>query len=229
MELVHQEEYIIDYNNSHPITNAKINQRFNYFYSNAQRTYDNLPDNMFNLANCVIHLYNDRSHSTDIHHYIEVSKTLWNKLNSYQSQYDFYSNTLSDKMNEEHFNLIYDDNKTIEKNDTIVQLETKKQLLECSFDGLVELYNDILIRVNSHRDSKLFHVMMYENGIRVKLSSIQHSKGDILNSFDEAIEKIKEKNHRRAVLVQCANQNFGYTYLHSIENSLIYKIDSYVG
>lgn len=229
MDIVSKPEYIITYNNSHPITNEKINDRFNSFYRNAQAMHDDLPDNIFNIANYIILLFNDRSHSTDIQHYIEVSKTLWAKLDSYQQQYDFYMHTVTDKMNEQYFNVLYDEHITIEQTDTVVILETKKHMLEYCFDGLIELYNSILIRVNSHRNSRMFHVKMYENGIRVSLSSIEVTKNNTLKTFDEAIEKVKEKNHRRAVLMQCINQNFGYPTLNSIETSLIFKIDSYLG
>ena len=76
--------------------------------------------------------------------------------------------------------------------------------------------------------NRLFHIKIYRNRTARKLRYILVQKQIVLNSFDITIEKLREKNHRRAVMIQCMQQNFGYSNLHTIENALIFKIDSYI-
>jgi hypothetical protein len=136
--------------------------------------------------------------------------------------------TRSDELKECNLVSIYEQHKSKDINDTVSKLKDKKQILIDFFENIVQLYTDILIRTESHNDNKKFHFKAYTNKIIKKLDSVLVQKQIVLDSFDLAIEKLRDKNHRRAVMNQCMQQNFGYSNLHTIENALIFKIDSYI-
>lgn len=228
MELIRHQDYIIDYDNSYEITNEKIDTVFRYFHNTVQVEVQNYPDRLFNLCNNIIQLFNERSNSSDIKHYISTSKTLWIKLQTFDTERKLYNDILSDERQEYIINKLYERNIDKEENDTILSLTSKKKYLTLFYNNAIELYTAILTRIETHRDNKKFHFVAYKKKTINKLNSILVEKDIVLGSFDTAIERIKQKNHRRAVLTQCVKQNFGFSSLNSIEYSLIYKIDSYL-
>jgi hypothetical protein len=136
--------------------------------------------------------------------------------------------TRSDELKEWNLISIYEQHNSKDINDTVSKLKDKKRIIIEFFENIVQLYTDILIRTESHNDNKKFHFKAYTNKIIKKLDSALVQKQIVLDSFDIAIEKLRDKNHRRAVMNQCMQQNFGYSNLHTIENALIFKIDSYI-
>jgi hypothetical protein len=228
METVRQQDYIISYDYAHPISNGRINEVFEWFYLSAQLEIRNYPDTLYNLSHNIIRLFNERLTTVDSQDYIETSRTLWLKLKSFQSERDLYMDTLSDELKESNLISIYEKHNSKDINDTVSKLKDKKQIIIEFFENIVELYTDILTRTESHKDNKRFHFKAYTNKIIKKLDSVLVQKQIVLDSFDIAIENIREKNHRRAVMIQCMKQNFGYSNLSPIENALIYNIDSYI-
>ena len=228
METVRQQDYIISYDYAHPISNGRINEVFEWFYLSAQLEIRNYPDTLYNLSHNIIRLFNERLTTVDSQDYIETSRTLWLKLKSFQSERDLYMDTLSDELKESNLISIYEKHNSKDINDTVSKLKDKKQIIIEFFENIVELYTDILTRTESHKDNKRFHFKAYTNKIIKKLDSVLVQKQIVLDSFDIAIENIREKNHRRAVMIQCMQQNFGYSNLSPIENALIYNIDSYI-
>jgi hypothetical protein len=228
METVRQQDYIISYDYAHPISNGRINEVFEWFYLSAQLEIRNYPDTLYNLSHNIIRLFNERLTTVDSQDYIETSRTLWLKLKSFQSERDLYMDTLSDELKESNLISIYEQHNSKDINDTVSKLKDKKQIIIEFFENIVELYTDILTRTESHKDNKRFHFKAYTNKIIKKLDSVLVQKQIVLDSFDIAIENIREKNHRRAVMIQCMKQNFGYSNLSPIENALIYNIDSYI-
>jgi hypothetical protein len=228
METVRQQDYIIFYYYPHPISNGKINEVFEWFYLSAQLEIQNYPNTLCNLSHNIIRLFNERLTTVDSQDYIETSRTLWLKLKSFQSERDLYMDTLSDELKESNLISIYKQHKLKNINDTVSKLKDKKQIIIEFFENIVELYTDILTRTESHKDNKRFHFKAYTNKIIKKLDCALVQKQIVLDSFDLAIENIREKNHRRAVMIQCMQQNFGYSNLSPIENALIYNIDSYI-
>jgi len=228
MELIRSQDYVIVYNNSNEITNEKIDIAFQAFYDAVRLEFENYPDRIFQLCNNIIQLYNERINSTDIQNYILTSKTLWIKLQTFKGERTLYNDILIDERYEYNINKLYEKNINKYENDTIYSLNYKKENLIVFFNNTVQIYTEILSRIASHKDNKKFHYVAYKNKIINKLNLILVEKDIVLVSFDRAIEIIKEKNHRRAVLKQCVKQNFGYPVLNSIEYSLIYKIDSYL-
>ena len=228
METVRKQDYIIFYYYPHPISNGRINDVFEWFYRSAQLEIRNYPNTLYNLSNNIIRIYNERETTVDTQHYIERSRTLWLKLKSFQSEHELYMDTLSDELKESNLISIYKQHKLKNINDTVSKLKDKKQIIIEFFENIVQLYTDILIRTESHNDNKRFHFKAYTNKIIKKLDSALVQKQIVLDSFDIAIENIREKNHRRAVMLQCMKQNFGYSNLSPIENALIYNIDSYI-
>ena len=227
MEIDRHQDYIIFYY-PHPISNGRIEEMFEWFYRSAQLEIRNYPDTLFNLSNNIIRIYNERSTAVDTEHYIETSRTLWTKLKSFQSEHDLYMDTRSDELKEWNLISIYEQHNSKDINDTVSKLKDKKRIIIEFFENIVQLYTDILIRTESHKDNRRFHFKAYTNKIIKKLDSALVQKQIVLDSFDIAIEKLRDKNHRRAVMNQCMQQNFGYSNLHTIENALIFKIDSYI-
>ena len=223
MEINRHQDY-----NHHPISNGRIEEMFEWFYRSAQLEIRNYPDTLFNLSNNIIRIYNERSTAVDTEHYIETSKTLWTKLKSFQSEHDLYMDTQSDDLKECNLVSIYEQHNSKDINDTVSKLKDKKQIIIEFFENIVQLYTDILTRTESHKDNRRFHFKAYTNKIIKKIHSALVQKQIVLDSFDIAIEKLRDKNHRRAVMIQCIQQNFGYSNLHTIENALIFKIDSYI-
>jgi hypothetical protein len=230
MEIVTQPEYIITYHYSHPIRNKKINEMFNHFYNSFQNQIDisRCPENLFQLANCIIIIFNDRHNTRDTEDYVNKSTTIWNKLKSFQILYDFYRDIQSDEINERNLKNIYESNSIIYDFDTIKILQYKKQTLIDYYKNITDLYNEILIRINSHKNSNIFQFQMYKNKIIKNLNTNTLQKSIVFNMIENSIEKNRKKNHCRAVLKQCINQNFGYPHLKTIENCLVYKIDSFI-
>ena len=223
MEINRHQDY-----NHHPISNGRIEEMFEWFYRSAQLEIRNYPDTLFNLSNNIIRIYNERSTAVDTEHYIETSRTLWTKLKSFQSEHDLYMDTQSDDLKECNLVSIYEQHNSKDINDTVSKLKDKKQIIIEFFENIVQLYTDILTRTESHKDNRRFHFKAYTNKIIKKIHSALVQKQIVLDSFDIAIEKLRDKNHRRAVMIQCIQQNFGYSNLHTIENALIFKIDSYI-
>ena len=228
METVHRQDYIIFDYYHHPISNGRINEVFEWFYRSVQVENQNYPDTLFNLSNNIIRIHNERLTTLDSQHYIETSRTLWLKLKSFQSERDLYMDTISDELKERNLISVYEQHKLKDINDTVSTLQDKKQIIIEFFENIVELYTDILTRTESHKDNKRFHFKAYTNKIIKKIDSVLVQKQIVLDSFDISIEKLREKNHRRAVIMQCMQQNFGYSNLSPIENALIYTIDSYI-
>jgi hypothetical protein len=228
METVRKQDYIIFYYYPHPISNGRINDVFEWFYRSVQVENQHYPDTLFNLSNNIIRIHNERLTTVDPQYYIERSRTLWLKLKAFQSEHDLYMDTISDELKERNLISIYNQHKLKDINDTVSTLKDKKEIIIEFFENIVELYTDILTRTESHKDNKRFHFKAYTNKIIKKLDSALVQKQIVVDSFDIAIENIKEKNHRRAVMIQCMKQNFGYSNLSPIENALIYNIDSYI-
>lgn len=230
MEIVSQPDYIITYDLSYPITNEKINEIFGYFHHKVrnQINLENYPENLFQLANCIIRLYNDKVNSRDATNYINHSISLWSNLKKFQILNDFYFDTLTDAIQERNLNYIYEINSIIYDFDTIKILKAKKKaLIEC-FRDINILYTQILIRINSHKNNHIFSFQAYKNRITENMNSNRIQEPYALKTIEDAIEKIKNKNHCRAVLKQCFDQNFGFKNLKPLENHLIYKIDKFL-
>lgn len=228
MDIRDPEYIIIDYQN---ITNEKINNSFNCFHLVIQSEFVNYPDRLFNLCNLIIRLYNERSFTNDVFHYIEVSKTLWNKLQTFQSEHKLHIDILDDQRRESILRSFYTENvikNKDNKNDTVNSLKNKKEILLFFYSNAIDHYTAVLNRLESHRDNKQFHFRSYINQTRNKLNSFIIEKDTAIRNINSNIEEIREKNHRRAVLEQCFKQNFGFSSLKPIENSLIYNIDSYL-
>ena len=226
---VRNSDYVIFYNRSHPITNEQINLNFNVFYDNA-RLYESedYPDYLFIMANEIIRLFNIRRNTTDIRDYIETSKTLWTKLNNFQISNDFYLNTLNEQKLEFELNSLFTDNNIITEDDTLYTLQTKRSNLSLYFEQIKNMYTQILTRLYNYIHRDLFRVKSYERRIANSLNYNTILEQNILSSFDKEIENRKKVNHRRGVLMQCINQNFGFQDLKQIDIHLIYKIDSYL-
>ena len=226
---VRNNDYVVFYNRSHPITNEEINLNFNLFYRNT-RLYesDEYPDYLFLLANEIIRLFNIRQNTRDIQEYIESSKTLWTKLTNFRINNDFYFETLNEEQVEKQLNLIFKANNTIEEEDSLNTLQFKKSNLISYFDRIKEFYGQILTRLYSYKYRNLFRVQSYERRVSNSLELITGLQYNILFSFDKEIENRKNVNHRRGILLQCFNQNFGFPALKQVDVHLIYKIDSYL-
>lgn len=226
---VRNNDYVVFYNRSHPITNEQINLNFNVFYDNSHlyesRDY---PDYLFIMANEIIRLFNIRRNTRDIRDYIETSKTLWTKLNNFQISNDFYLNTLNEQKLEFELNSLFTNNNIINKDDTLYTLQTKRNNLLLYFVEIKNMYTQILTRLYNYIHRDLFRVKSYERRITNSLNHNITLEQNILSSFDKEIENRKNVNYRRGVLMQCINQNFGFHHLKQIDIHLIYKIDSYL-
>jgi hypothetical protein len=229
-------DYVVFYDRSHPVTNEEIDLNFNLFFRN-RRLYESedYPDFLFGDANEIIRLFNIRQHmvggelrSRDIRDYIEVSKTLWKKLNNFRINNDFYLETTNEEQAEKELNLIFKANNTITEEDSLYTLQTKRANLLSYFFKIKQFYTQILTRLYSYTYRNFFRVKSYERRISNSLELATGLEYNILFSFDKEIENRKNVNHRRGVLIQCMNQNFGYTGSKQIDIHLIYKIDSYL-
>ena len=226
---VRNNDYAVFYNCSHPITNEEINLKFNYFYSNVHLYQtDDYPDYLFIFANEIIRLFNFRQNTRDVRDYIETSKTLWTKLNNFQINNDFHFNILNEQRIESELNSFFNDNNIITEEDTLHTLQKKRDNLAIYFFQIKELYTQILTRLYNYIHRELFRVKSYERRITNSLNHYTKLEHHILFSFDKEIENLKNVNHRRGVLMQCINQNFGFETLKQLDIHLIYKIDSYL-
>jgi hypothetical protein len=222
-------DYPVFYNRSHPITNEQINLNFNLFYNNVTLYQsENYPDYLFIMANEIIRLFNIRRNTRDVIDYIEISKTLWTKLNNFQISNDFYMNTINEQQVELELNSLFTSNNIITKEDTLETLQAKRDNLSLYFVKIKEMYTQILTRLYNYVHRELFKVKSYERRITNSLNYNIVLETNILSSFDREIENRKNVNHRRAVLMQCINKNFGFQDLKQIDTHLIYKIDSYL-
>jgi hypothetical protein len=168
----------------------------------------------------------ERETSVDAEHYIETSKTIWSKLKTFYSEHNLYINTSNYEVKENNLIAIYEQHKSKDINDTVSILKDKQKNLISFFENIVQLYTAVIKKAEIY--NILFHIKIYRNKTVRKLRHVIAQKQIVIDSFDIAIENIREKNHRRAVIMQCMKQNFGYSNLHTIENALIYTIDSYI-
>jgi hypothetical protein len=236
---VSNNDYVVFYDRSHPVTNEEIDLNFNLFFRN-RRLYESeeYPDFLFVLANEIIRLFNIRQNTRDpvggelrlrdIRDYIEVSKTLWTKLNNFRINNDFYLETINEEQVEKKLNLIFKANNTITKKDSLITLQEKRANLLSYFFQIKEFYSQILTRLYSYTYRNFFRVQSYERRISKSLELVTSLEYNIIFSFDKEIENRKNVNHRRGVLMQCMNQNFGFSGSNQIDVHLIYKIDSYL-
>ena len=226
---VRNNDYAVFYNYSNPITNEEINIKFNFFYSNVHLyESDDYPDYLFIFANEIIRLFNVRQNTRDVRDYIETSKTLWAKLNNFQINNDFYLDTINEQKVELELNSLFTNNNIITNEDTLDTLQTKRDNLSLYFFQIKQFYTQILTRLYNYIHRELFRVKSYERRINNSLNYNTVLEQNILSSFDKEIENRKNVNHRRGVLMQCINQNFGFESLKQVDIHLIYKIDSYL-
>ena len=222
-------EYAVFYYRSHPITNEQITLNFNIFYNNVSLYQtENYPDYLFIMANEIINLFNIRRNTRDVIDYIEISKTLWTKLNNFQISNDFYLNTINEQKVELELNSLFTNNNIITNEDTLDTLQRKRDNLSLYFFQIKQFYTQILTRLYNYIHRELFRVKSYERRINNSLNYNTVLEQNILSSFDKEIENRKKVNHRRGVLMQCINKNFGFSGLKQIDIHLIYKIDSYL-
>ena len=226
---VRNNDYVVFYDRSHPVTNEEIDLNFNLFFRN-RRLYESeeYPDFLFVLANEIIRLFNIRRDTRDIRDYIEASKTLWIKLTNFRINNDFYLETINEEQTEKKLNLIFKANNTIKKKDSLITLLEKRANLLSYFFQIKEFYSQILTRLYSYTYRNFFRVKSYERRISNSLELATGLEYNILFSFDKEIENRKNVNHRRGVLMQCMDQNFGFSGSNQIDVHLIYKIDSYL-
>ena len=222
-------DYVVFYDRSHPVTNEEIELKFDLFFRN-RRLYedDDYPDYLFILANEIIRLFNIRQNTTEIRDYIEASKTLWTKLNNFRINNEFHLETINEEQVEKKLNLIFKANNTITKNDSLCTLQEKRDNLLAYFFQIKEFYTQILTRLYSYTYRNFFRVKSYERRISKSLDLAISLEYNIIFSIDKEIENRKNVNHRRSVLMQCINQNFGFSGSNQIDVHLIYKIDSYL-
>lgn len=234
METISSPQYIITYDSYKPIKNKKIDKMFRIVMEKVRTQIDlnTYPENLFQLINCIIQIYNERYNVRvnrgDTQNYINNSISLWNNMKKFNILNDFYFDTLSDSIKERNLNYIYEINSIVYDFDTIKVLKQKKQTLINFFVDITNLYRQILLRLDSHKNSHIFSFQTYRKRIIDNLNSNLIEEPYLLKQIENSIEKVRNKNHCRAVLKQCFNQNFGFKVLKPIENSLIYKIDSFL-
>jgi hypothetical protein len=226
METVRQQDYIISYDYAHPISNGRINEVFEWFYRSFLLENQDYHYSLINLSANIIGMNDERETSVDVEHYIETSKTIWSKLKTFYSEHNFYINTSNYDVKENNLIAIYEQHKSKDINDTVSILKDKQKNLIAFFENIVQLYTAVITKAKIY--NRLFHIKICRNKTVRKLRHILVQKQIVLDSFDIAIENIREKNHRRAVIMQCMQQNFGYSNLSPIENALIYTIESYI-
>ena len=226
---VRNNDHVLFYNRSTAITNEDITEKFNLFYRNVSLYESNdYPDFLFIMANEIVRLFNIRHNTRDIRDYIEASKTLLTKLQNFQINNEFHLETLREEQVEKELNLIFKANNIIEKEDSLYALQVKRANLVSYFSQIKEFYTQILTRLYSYKYRNFFRVQSYERRVSNSLELTTNLEYNIINSFDKEIEKHKNINHRRGVLMQCINQNFGFPTLKQLDVHLIYKIDSYL-
>jgi len=232
MQIAFHNDFIIIDHYKYPITNENINYVFSIFQNIINQYYSPTYDSqLIRLADNILDINNERiiaKESNDIYSYIEASKTIWSKLQNFKIHHDFYITTIDDKNKEQYLINIYKQNNDIYDFDSLKVLKIKKETLINYFIDIENFYNQILIRIDSYKFNNLFQVKAYRNKIFKSLKDNLEKKENIINMFDNEIEKLKNINHCRAVLKQCIGQNFGFSKLHLLEESLIYKIDSYI-
>ena len=142
---IRNSDYVVFYNRSHPITNDEINLNFNLFYRNVDLyEADDYPDFLFIMANEIIRLFNIRQNTRDIRDYIEVSKSVWTKLNNFQINNEFHLKTINEEQVEKELNLIFKTNNTIVEEDSLYTLQKKRDNLLTYFSKIKEFYTQIL-------------------------------------------------------------------------------------